>query len=108
MPNADDAFAFVLYVYAVAGALVCIGASSCRLHKMHPGHATKWVWFFLYAGLTALSWYALVQLLAGRASAFEQAVCMLAGAYMLATIDSWRQVPQVAQKVTQTNKDPKT
>lgn len=102
MPNADDFFAFLLHVYAVAGALVCIGASSCRLHKMHPGYATKWAWFFLYGGLTALSWYALVQLLTGRASVFEQAVCLLAGAYMLATIDSWRQVPAVVKK----NKEP--
>jgi hypothetical protein len=98
MPSADEAFAFVLYAYAVAGALVCIAASSCRLHKMHPARVTKWVWFFLYVGLFALSWYALVQLLAGRASPFEQAVCLLAGCYMLATIDSWRQVPAVVKK----------
>ena len=96
--NADEVFALLLHFYAVAGALVCIAASCCRLHKMHPTRVTKWVWFFLYVGLFALSWYALGQLLAGGASTFEQAVCLLAGCYMLATIDSWRQVPAIVKK----------
>jgi hypothetical protein len=93
-----DWWAFLLHAYAIAGAIVAIAASACRLHKMHPRKSTKWSWVALYCAAFALAWYALALLLAGQATTFEQSVCVLAGGYMLATIDSWRQVPLVAQK----------
>ena len=93
-----DWLGVLLQSYAVAGALIAIGTSACRLHKMHPRSSTKWSWLFLYTGLFAMGWYALALLLSGMASTFEQAACALAGGYVLATIDSWRKVPAVALK----------
>ena len=88
----------LLHASAIVGALVCIGASSCRLHKMDPHRTTKWLWLALYAGVFSLAWYALALLITRQASPFEAAVCVLAGAYMVATIHSWQQVPLICQK----------
>ena len=83
---------------AISAALVCIGASACRLHKMDPVRNTSWVWLGLYIALFALAWYALAMIAMGNASTFDQAACILAAAYLLLTIRSWRSVPAVVRK----------
>ena len=97
--EAAAALAWLLRVAALAGCLVVVCGATVRLWLMHPGKTSKWSWALLYLVLWLLGWLGGHLVWTRAATLFEQAACVLAGLYILATIPSWRLgLPGVVRK----------
>ena len=97
MDHIAAAFAWALNICAIAGSVICIPSAACRLRKMQPGRTTKWAWLGVYSLVFVLAWVALAKTITATATGFEQACIMVAAAYLLLTIPSWRTVPAVCR-----------